>query len=238
LSISGFIGDRLAAAAGRLAAAVLPQHCLLCAAPAGAGPLCPACRDTLPALPSPRCPVCAAPSPGGTSCGTCLKEVPHFDLSIAAYRYTYPVDKLVQALKYQHRLPLADFFAEILLQGARPAGDAIVPLPLSPQRLRERGFNQAVEIARPLARRLGLPLLTGIVSRPQDMPPQATLPWQARRKNVRGCFLGTTDLSGRALIVVDDVMTTGATLDEFARTLKKHGAARVSNWVLARALKE
>jgi ComF family protein len=156
---------------------------------------------------------------------------------VAHYRYDFPLDKLVQALKYAHRLALADFFAATLAE-PRPTVDAIVPLPLSTERLRSRGFNQAVEIARPLARRWRLPLLLDAVRRPVDTPPQASLPWQARRKNIRGAFECGVDLSGRSLLVVDDVMTTGATLDEFARTLKKHGAVRVVNWVVARTLRD
>ena len=216
---------------------MLPQSCFLCGQPDSGEVLCRRCRDGLPLLPGPRCPVCALPTPGGQTCGGCLRQLPHFDASDAVFRYAFPVDKLVQALKYQHRLALTDFLAATLA-GEPPAVDAILPMPLSPLRLRERGFNQAVELARPLARRWGLPLLLDVCRRPREAPPQASLPWQARRKNVRGSFECRVDLAGRRLLVVDDVMTTGASLDELARTLKKHGAARVEARVLARTLKE
>lgn len=221
--------------------ALLPRDCLLCGAPTGkhAGPrnLCAACADDLPRLPPGLCPVCAETAPGGAVCGQCLKSPPHFDATFAAFCYAFPLDKLVQALKYGHRLAIADFFSRALLAQPLPTADMIVPLPLSSIRLAERGFNQAIEIARPLARALGLPLLTDGVARPLDTAPQAMLPWKARRDNVRHAFECALDLAGKSLIVVDDVMTTGATLDEFAHTLKAHGAARVTNLVVARALR-
>ena len=218
-------------------AAVLPQDCLLCGAPDVAELLCAACVGDMPRLPEHRCPVCGQSVPDASPCGACLKRPPAYDATVGVFRYAFPVDKLVQALKYGHRLAIADYFAAAMAAGGRPDGDLVIPLPLSPQRLRQRGFNQAVEIARPLARTLGLPLeLDGCV-RVLDTAAQATLPWQARRKNVRHAFECRIDLTGKRAIVVDDVMTSGATLDEFAGVLKVHGACRVSNWVAARALR-
>ncbi len=222
-------------------AAVLPQDCLLCGRSGSGDLLCGACARSLPRLPASRCPVCAETVPANDAalpCGACLKTTPAFDATSAAFRYAFPVDKLVQTLKYGHRLAIAGFLAEAMLAGPRPAGDLLIPLPLSPQRLRERGFNQAVEIARPLARSLRLPLLVDAGTRRLDTAPQATLPWKARRKNVRHAFDCAADLAGAHVLVIDDVMTTGATLDEFARVLKAHGAVAVSNWVAARALRD
>jgi ComF family protein len=215
--------------------AALPQDCLLCGHGGVTGPLCPACRQELPRLDGDGCPVCAEASPGGAVCGACLKSPPHFDLTLAPLPYAFPVDKLVQTLKYQHRLAVAGFLAQAMLTGSRPPGDVIVPLPLAKTRLRQRGFNQAAEIARPLARALQLPLGLDGFARRLDTAPQATLPWKERRRNVRHAFACDHDLAGRTIIVVDDVMTTGATLDEFASTLKKCGASRVINWVATRA---
>jgi ComF family protein len=219
-------------------ARLLPQDCLLC----GGGPndalLCPTCQSDLPRLSAASCPICLETTPGGTVCGVCLKQAPHFDATLAAFRYHFPVDKLVQALKYGHRLAIAEFLAEAMLRCAWPTGELIVPVPLARPRLRQRGFNQAVEIARLLARRLELPLQLAGCTRSRDTVAQATLPWKERQKNIRHAFECSLDLSDKSIIVVDDVMTTGATLDEFARTLKRHGATRVTNWVAARALRD
>jgi ComF family protein len=221
------------------AAALLAQDCFLCAAPSGDCLLCPECVAALPRLPAPLCPVCALPSPDSDICGACLGSAPNFDATTAVYRYEFPVDRLIQSLKYAHRLAGADFLGSALLGAAmklRP--DLIVPVPLSSARLAERGFNQAVEIARPLARGLGAALEITDIHRRRDTTPQAGLPWKERAKNIRHAFECDIDLSGKAVLVVDDVMTTGATLDELARTLKLRGAARVENLVLARALKD
>lgn len=215
---------------------LLPQDCLLCSGAADRL-LCGPCRESLSPIAGPCCPVCAEKSPAKGPCGACLKAPPHFDATIAARAYDFPADKLIQALKYGHRLAVADLFAEIMLAGRRPVGDAIVPVPLAAARLRERGFNQAVEIARPLARALGVPLQLAGCTRRLDTVAQATLPWKIRRKNIRHAFECTLDLTGRSVIVVDDVMTTGATLDELALTLKNRGALRVTNWVATRALR-
>jgi len=221
----------------RLIDALLPSQCLLCGGSAQTGPLCDGCRADLPALGEPRCPVCAAPVPfPAPACGRCLAHPPAFDATVAVWRYGFPLDSLVQSLKFRRRLASADFFARAMLDGPHPPGDVIVPVPLSSARLRERGFNQALEIARPLARALGLPLDAFSLVRVRDAPPQSRLPWKARQDNVRHAFAASADFSGRAVIVVDDVMTTGATLDAVARTLKDHGALRVTNWVAARAV--
>ena len=221
------------------AAALLPQDCFLCAAPSADSLLCPSCVAGLPRLTSERCPVCALPTPGANICGACLKQAPHFDATQAVFRYEFPVDSLIQSLKYAHRLASADFLGRALAQIATPLPpDLILPVPLSPARLAERGFNQAMEIARPLAQALGVPLEIRHIHRRRDTAPQASLPWKERTKNIRHAFECDIDLTSKTILVVDDVMTTGATLDELARTLKAHGASRVENRVLARALKD
>jgi ComF family protein len=193
--------------------------------------LCADCEAELPWLPAQVCPRCALASPDGALCGRCLAESPHFDATVAALWYRFPADTLVQALKFGGTLPLANYLGALL--GRRVGGDidCVVPVPLSAARLRERGYNQAMEIAR----RVGKARVeVSLCERTRDGRPQVELPFDERRRNVRGAFRVQRNLAGAAVAVVDDVMTTGATLDEIARTLKAAGASRVVNWVVAR----
>lgn len=186
------------------------------------------------------CPICALPMPQGEVCGNCLKHPPRFDATIAALDFDFPADALIRALKYQGRLEIAELLASILAQ--RLAGctkpDLIIPMPLHGTRLKERSFNQAVEIARHVARRLDLPFEAGVALRVRATEPQAGLQLEKRRKNLRDAFAATRDLSGMKIAVIDDVMTTGTSLDELAKTLKAAGAAGVECWVVARTLRD
>lgn len=227
--------DLLRDATGLLAERLLPNDCFVCGHAAGPDLVCTACLDVLPHQ-AQSCPVCAIPVVGGLICGRCQRQAPAFDATTAALSYVFPVDRLIRALKYRHRLAVAGFFAQVLLPLAPPEGPpaVIVPMPLHLTRLRQRGFNQAAEIARPLARAWGLPLELNGVWRVRDTAAQASLPWTERRVNMRGAFRCDVSFRGKTVVVIDDVMTTGATLDELARTLKSHGAARVENRVVAR----
>jgi ComF family protein len=221
----------------RAADKLLAQDCLLCGAGSAGAILCAACADDLPRLPAALCPRCALPTPLGEVCGRCLSKPPSFDATIAAFRYGFPLDKLVQSFKYAHRLALGNYFGEQIAGLAQELEvDFLLPLPLHPLRLRERGFNQAQELARSISRLRGWPIDARMCSRTRHTPAQAALPWRERAKNVRGAFYCAADLAGKRIALVDDVMTTGASLDECARTLKLHGAASVTLLVVARAL--
>jgi ComF family protein len=211
--------------------------CFLCRGAAG-DVLCAACDAGLPRLPAPRCPRCALESPLGAVCGRCLAQPPRYDATIAALGYAFPADTLVHALKFRGELALAPLLGDLLCGLIRPQPriDHVVPVPLSRQRLRERGYNQSVELARPLAAAARAPLDVDLCERSRDTPPQIGLPWTERGRNVRGAFRCTRSLIGATVAVVDDVMTTGATLDEIAATLKAAGALHVVNWVVARTL--
>lgn len=218
---------------------LMPRSCILCGATCRQSNVCPACVAGLPRLPVERCPVCALPTPNGEICGACLTKPPYFDATHAVYRYDFPLDKLIQALKYTRRLASADFLGRALMELPCPRPpDLLLPVPLASARLAERGFNQAVELARPLARRLKTPIELFAVRRCRDTTPQVSLPWKERAKNIRHAFECSVDLSGKAVLVIDDVMTTGATLNELARVLKAHGAAWVGNAVVARAVRD
>lgn len=215
------------------------QDCRLCGA-ASPRPICTGCDADLPRLPPQRCPVCALPSPGAQTCGRCLAATPAYDATTAALQYAFPVTRLIQSFKYEHAvglgITLAAYLAQAIAASDQRPIDLLVPLPLAPARLKERGYNQALELARVLARRHRLVLDGGAVARVRHTPPQAELPWKERRRNIRGAFAARRRFDGCSVAVIDDVMTTGATLDEMARVLKAAGALRVVNWVVARTL--
>jgi ComF family protein len=198
--------------------------------------LCGPCREDLPWLPARRCIQCAVPLASGGICGACLDRPPRFDRVEAVFAYRFPVDGLVQACKYGGRLALAGLLGGELARVVTGGVDAIVPMPLAPRRLAERGFNQALEIARPVARTTGLALLPNACRKLADTPPQAALPWDERARNIRRAFACDADFRGMRIAVVDDVLTTGATLNELARVLRKAGAIEVVGWVVARTL--
>ena len=223
--------------ASTLAGWLAPHVCFVCGAEGAGAPVCAACDAELPRLGA-VCPTCATPLPEPQVCGRCQRKPPAYDTTTALFSYRLPVDRMVQALKYQHRLALAAYFAGLMGATVRPDRpvDMVLPMPLHSLRLRERGFNQAVELGRPLARAWRVPLELGLVERVSNGSPQASLPWKARRLNMHGAFSCRGSLAGMSVLVVDDVMTTGATLEALAATLKRHGAARVDNLVVARTL--
>jgi ComF family protein len=226
-----------------LARLALPQRCELCVAPSAGALVCHECECSLPRV-AHACPVCALSSAGGHVCGACIATPPPFAATVAAFAYAFPTDRLIQRIKYEGRLALAHWAGAALAAAvgaalsrgsAAPRPDRVVALPLAPERQRERGFNQAREIAVHVARRIQLPLASPL-ARVTTGPPQSTLPWTQRRRSVRGAFAVSSPMRGARIALVDDVMTTGATLTEAARTLIEAGAARVDCWVVARTL--
>jgi ComF family protein len=215
----------------------LPQRCLFCGATDPREGICGPCREDLPGSRAARCPICGNLSVTGEICGECLARPPRFSRLSAAVSYRFPVDGAIQRLKYGADLstvaPLAALLADRV--GREPRPDLMLAMPMAPQRLRERGFNQAHELAGALAERLSLKLAPVLCRRTRHTAPQAALPWAERRRNIRGAFECEADLSGAHVAVVDDVLTTGATLDELAGLLLGRGAAQVWGWVVARA---
>ncbi len=212
---------------------MFPQRCLLCHS--ASGPLCDACRGDLPWHTDRVCPVCAQPTPNGDTCGHCLKDPPAFDRTHALFAYGFPADSLVQRLKYSESLAIAPILGALLAEHTVNKPDIWLPMPLHANRLRERGFNQAVEITRELSRQRGIAMQASWATRSRDTPPQAGLKREARRKNLRGAFACTSAVKGLHVGIVDDVMTTGSTLDALAQVLKQAGAKEVSCLVVARA---
>lgn len=214
----------------------LPGTCLLCGEDC-ATLLCHPCATDLPALAA-GCPQCAEPTTHGERCGRCLTQPPHFDATLAAYAYAFPLDRLIHSYKYGSELALAELFGQQLGNKLHSLPfDRILPVPLHPDRLRQRGFNQALELARPISRRLQVRLDHRLLSRQRATLAQADLPHKERAANIRGAFAVHGDLSGERLLLVDDVLTTGATVSECSRVLKLHGAASVTVAVVARTVR-
>lgn len=238
IGILSILSHRLFNIGLKIARLLPAQPCVLCGAESHAGLCCAACTADLPGLHAPHCPVCALPTPDGSVCGECLKEQPPFDHTVAAYSYSFPLDKLIQALKFREHLILVDFLADALARRVLIQPNYIVALPLHPSRLRERGFNQSLLLAKRISRQLDVPLLADACERVRNTPPQSTLPWKERDKNMRQAFTcaADADVRGKHIAIVDDVMTTGASTGELARALKLAGAREVSVWVVARTL--
>jgi ComF family protein len=225
-------------------AALWPSTCVLCRAQGGtARDLCVACeRDLLSNEYA--CERCAlplsAPAPAGAVCGSCIRGKPLFDASFVPFRYAYPLDRLVQRFKYHGQLTigrvLGELFAIRLEQAHRTSlPHAIVPVPLAPRRYYERGFNQAYELARSVARATALPLAAALVERVRHTQEQAGLPRKRRRRNVRGAFKTCGSDMPSHIAIFDDVVTTGSTVNEVAKVLRRAGVQRVEVWAIARA---
>lgn len=222
----------------QLRRSLMPGSCLLCGSDSSDHLLCLACSSDLPPLPLQRCPQCGEQTTHSERCGACLKDSPAFEKASAIFRYEFPVDRIIHAYKYGHQLAVAEWAADLIAQHInRDEYNLLIPMPLHPERLRERGFNQSTEIARRIASKSNLPLDTDSLIRNRPTAPQAELPMKERSRNVRGAFECTNDLSGKRVLLIDDVMTTGATLREAARIIKLHGAARIEVAVVARAYK-
>ena len=212
------------------------QPCILCGVLSRDGVWCKSCDADLPRLNSAHCPVCGLPTLTGEVCGKCLKDKPSFDATQAAFAYAFPIDKLVQAVKFSGHLSLINQLADALSLRINILPDAIIAMPLHPLRLRDRGFNQSQLLAQRLSKQLGIPLLSNTCTRIRNTPPQSSLSWHEREKNIRGAFNCATELAGKHIAIVDDVMTTGISIEELASTLRQAGAVKISAWVLARTL--
>lgn len=224
-------------------ALLAPARCHWCAGNAGGGPACASCAASLPHNRS-ACRACALPLPCATPlsvCPQCLVQAPPQDSTWAAFRYEAPVAQAIVGLKFRGRLVSAHLFghlmADVLARRAAPLPELLIPVPLHAQRLRRRGYNQALELGRPIARRLSLHLAPFAVRRTVATGEQSRLDAASRRRNVRGAFAAEgAVVRGRHVALLDDVITTGATVAELARTLRAAGAARIEAWAMARVV--
>lgn len=219
---------------------LLPPLCLLCGATGShQRDLCAACAVDLPRN-KPACPTCALPvsmiSPA--PCHDCTAHPPPFDHAFVPFRYRPPINFLIREVKFNGRLHharlLGEIFTEMAAQHFTSWPDCIIPVPLHPKRLQERGFNQALELVRRTAREFGIPVIAEGLRRVRYTPPQSSLNRQQRQSNLLGAFVSGTRLSGARIALFDDVITTGSTISECARVLREGGATDIAIWAIAR----
>ncbi len=238
----------------------LPQSCLLCGGAVSQEydlALCDHCMHELPLL-GETCQQCANPLETQREtlgdfihesalmqtrhCEQCIREQPGFDQTIAFFPYVAPFNYLVQAAKFDGKLATARLLGKLMamqlvncIDLLKPRPDGLLAVPLHPSRQRERGYNQALEIAIPVAKRLQIPLLNDLAGRTAATPPQTSLSLQQRKQNLQHAFVVHRDISGQHIVIIDDVMTSGTTVNALAKKLKQAGADEVSVWCFSRA---
>lgn len=219
---------------------LFPPICVLCGKPGeGERDLCADCLADLP-YNTHACRRCARPLQAitDTICGQCLRAPPAYDRSFSLFHYTPPVDRLILRLKFNANLHLARLLGELmaghLAEHSQTVPELIIPVPLHHSRLRERGYNQALEIARPIAKKLAIPIDYRSCARLRPTSAQSLLPAKERHGNVKGAFGVIKSIGAHHIAIIDDVMTTGHTLQEVATELRKSGVETIDVWVLAR----
>ena len=221
-------------------------HCLLCrAGTSWQTPICQLCLDSCP-IPLTFCSVCSIPLQQSNTglCGQCLKAPPVFDCCLCAYIYEFPVNRIIQRIKYSSRLELIKPFTRQLIDTIKHHylgtswPEVIIPVPMHNKRLRQRGYDQALLLAREIHRQLSglihIPVDSRILKRHKATPPQQGLNAKARRKNLKNAFSLRNPFPYRHIALVDDVVTTGETVSEICRLLKKETQVQIDIWSLAR----
>lgn len=206
--------------------------------------ICPGCREKLPQITSPICSICGIPfncAGGDHCCSACLTDPPHYDSARAALLYDGAVRDMIHSFKYNRRRHLCQPLSLLAIERMSDflhecKTDIIVPVPLHRTRLRQRGFNQAVLLGSKMSRGLGIPMLPDVLARTRKTEPQVELSASERRLNVKDAFSVKKHqmLTGKRIMLLDDVITTGSTMNECAKELKKAGAEIVIALTIAR----
>ncbi len=220
----------------RLLDHLLPPQCQYCGAPAGALPICAPCTQALPWNLC-ACPRCALPQGQAHECAQCLSRPPAFDCAWAPFRLEAPIQQSIHGLKYHARFLQARMLGTLMAHALSTRDDLpqwLIPVPLHRGRLFRRGYNQALEVARGIAQQTSIRLLPDAARRLRATADQIGMSAVQRRRNVRNAFAIDTRIAGSSVALLDDVMTTGATLDALAQACKRAGAVRVEAWAVAR----
>ena len=212
---------------------LLPKLCLLCQRYAE-NYFCSQCRLELPQL-KPGCYVCG--NEGPSLCGRCLASPPYFDRTTAAIKYADPITNLITQFKFNEKLNYLTGLSHLLLEKikSRPQlPELLIPVPLHKNRIKHRGFNQALLLAKKIGKELNIPVDYSSIKRIKNTTPQSQLPAKQRDKNIRGAFAATQLIPAKHIALVDDVITTGNTVNELARTIKQQQDCYIEVWALAR----
>ncbi|OGO95513.1 MAG: hypothetical protein A3F41_02290 [Coxiella sp. RIFCSPHIGHO2_12_FULL_44_14] len=222
----------------KLSYAVWPTACLSCQEITSGEAVCHFCFQEFP-WNSISCSQCGLPwdtSINTTRCGTCITHPPAFEMTLAPFLYHPPITQFITQLKFHRQLHYAHFFGTMLAERiATPLPQYLIPVPLHPRRLRQRGFNQAVEIAKPLAKRLHIPVALNACYRSKNTAPQTELPAKQRHTNVKNAFTINPLFHAEHVAIIDDVITTGSTVRELSLLLLKHHVSKIDIWCCARA---
>ncbi len=213
----------------------LPQSCFFCG-DSSDETVCVPCAADLPRLAEQVCPRCQLASANGELCGRCLKKPPVWEHLVALWQYEFPLDRAMISAKYHHAFAIYRWAAAQSDAWPFTTDATLIPVPLAELRLQSRGYNQAQLIAEEMAKRFALKVDVSAAIRIRETDIQQRLNWTERRKNVRAAFVATRSFEGESVVLIDDVLTTGATLNALATALVDAGAARVDAFVLARVL--
>ena len=219
--------------AGSLRDRALPQSCFFCGESAPET-VCEPCASSLLRLGAEVCPRCQLAAANGELCGRCLKKPPVWQRLIAQWQYDFPIDAALVSAKYHHAFAIYRWAATQQSDWPFASSATLIPVPLAALRLQARGYNQAQLIAKEMSKRFALRVDAEAVIRIRETDIQQRLNWIERRRNVRNAFAATRSFAGESVVLVDDVLTTGSTLNELARAVYDAGAARVDAYVLAR----
>lgn len=235
--MQGTASDRIAASILNL---VYPSECPVCGGDSDSyrtSPICSGCFSGIARYEGPACSVCFEPlrSEHGSTCGSCLSKAPPFSRIMSYGLHEGALKAAINFLKFSSARGLAKELGALLSSMDVPGADFIAPVPLSVQGLRRRGFNQTLLIGRAISKRTGVPLRTGLLVKIKDTQPQVGLPAKDRLKNLKGAFAVSGKLGGEKVLLLDDVVTTTATVRECAKALLKAGAGEVSVLSVSRA---
>lgn len=214
-----------------------PTHCILCHEVTSNENVCHACLQDLPWIKE-HCYQCGLPFDlhhvNSTYCGRCITTPPPFESTTALFHYTPPISKFITQLKFNRRLLFANLLGKLLAEKISTLPECIIPIPLHKTRLRHRGFNQSLEIAKPIAKRLNIPIDTHSFIRSKNTNPHSQLPAKERKQNIKKAFISKRPLTAKHVAIIDDVVTTGSTVIEFSKLLKKQKVETIQIWCCAR----